>query len=110
MANRYFDCTQTIDFHHELCRMCKTYEDNCFNEKLNEFCPVLAIYDEDEECKVGDIMHLNKRDFLKMTAIVQQWSDSHPTTEADLIQQDKIPVSEYINCGNCFSCHEEISW
>ena len=115
MANSYFDCTKTADFQYELRRMCKTYSDcnsdeECYNDKLNEVCPMFDWFDESGVCDTERIPHLSKKQFLTMTAEVQQWSDTHPATETELIKQGKIPASNYLNCTNCSSACDEISW
>lgn len=110
MANSYFDCTKTADFYHEIRRMCKTYPE-CYNDEQKEYCPLYDFFDNnDDECGVTNIADINKKTFLKIMATVQEWSDSNIATEADLIKEDKLPVSNYLNYTDCFSCCDEISW
>lgn len=110
MANSYFDCTKTTDFYHEIRRMCKTYPE-CYNDEQKEYCPLCDFFDNnDDECGVTNIADINKKTFLKIMATVQQWSDSHPATETELIKQGKVSVSDYLNCTEGSPHCGEISW
>ena len=113
MSNNCFDCTKTTDFHCEARRMCKMYnggDEPCYGEKVEEWCPLNSFYDADEGCSLGMFPNLNKKEFLKIMAVVQQWSDTHPAPATDLIREEKMLASNYLNSSDCMSNSNEISW
>lgn len=113
MSDNYFDCTTTVDFHCEARRMCKMYSgggEPCYCEEAEKWCPIYSFFDLDEDCSLTMLPNLNKKDFLKLMAVVQEWSDTHPAPATDLIREEKVSTSNYLNKSDCISNSDEISW
>lgn len=113
MSSNYFDCTTTIDFHCEARRMCKMYSgggEPCYCEKVQEWCPIYSFFDLDEDCSLAMLPNLNKKDFLKLMTVVQEWSDTHPAPAVDLIREEKVSTSNYLNKSDYTLNSAEISW
>lgn len=99
------DCNKTINFLHELKRLCDTRDECVANAANKEDCPMFGI------CKLTH-SKICAKDAEKAIEIVQKWSDEHQKTYAqDFFEKfpeakpDKegVPRMCRVNCygGSC---------
>ena len=90
------DCNKTINFLHELKRLCDSRDECVANAANKEDCPMFGI------CKLT-YSKICAKDAEKAIEIVQKWSDEHPkkTYAQDFFEKfpkapkDKSAKSEY---------------
>ena len=95
------DCSKTINFLHELKRLCDSRIDCVADATNKERCPMFG-YCVDTPTKI-DI-----EDATRVTEIVQNWSDKHPkkTYAQDFFK--KFPKAQSDSDGTPFVCRKTI--
>ena len=95
------DCSKTINFLHELQRLCDS-RDVCEADAANkEGCPMLGLCD----CSITTTC---AEDAIKAVENLQKWSDEH--SQKTYIQDflEKFPKAEIDSDGSPFACRKEI--
>lgn len=95
------DCSKTINFLHELKRLCGSRDECVANAANKEDCPMFGV------CK---LMHSKIRDKDIKTAIetVQKWSDEQPKKTYAQDFFEKFPKARRNSDGTPFVCRERI--
>lgn len=95
------DCNKTINFLHELKRLCDSRDECVANAANKEDCPMFGI------CKLTH-SKISAKDAEKAIEIVQKWSNEHPkkTYEQDFFE--KFPKAQVCSDGSPFVCRKRI--
>lgn len=95
------DCSKTINFLHELKRLCGSRDECVANAANKEDCPMFGV------CK---LTHSKIRDKDIKTAIetVQKWSDEQPKKTYAQDFFEKFPKARRNSDGTPFVCRERI--
>lgn len=95
------DCSKTINFLHELKRLCGSRDECVANAANKEDCPMFGV------CK---LTHSKIRDKDIKTAIetVQKWSDEQPKKTYAQDFFEKFPKARSNSDGTPFVCRERI--
>lgn len=95
------DCNKTINFLHELKRLCDSRDECVANAANKEDCPMFGI------CKLMR-SKISAKDAEKAIEIVQKWSDEHPkkTYAQDFLE--KFPEAQRNWGGVPFVCRKRI--
>lgn len=80
------DCSKTINFLHELKRLCDTRDECVANAANKEDCPMFGV------CKLTD-SKICANDAKKAIKTVQKWSDEHPVKTYVQDFFEKFPIS-----------------
>ena len=92
------DCNKTINFLHELKRLCDTRDECVANAANKEDCPMFGI------CKLTH-SKICAKDAEKAIEIVQKWSDEHQTTYAQDFFE-KFPKAQSQSDGTPYVCRK----
>lgn len=95
------DCNKTINFLHELKRLCDS-RDGCTADAANEEgCPMFG-FCEDALTRIGI------EDATKLVETMQKWSDEHPKKTYAQDFFEKFPKAQSSLDGTPFLCRQKV--
>lgn len=95
------DCNKTINFLHELQRLCDS-RTRCIADAANEEqCPMVG------RCEDA-LTKISIEDAAKVIEILQKWSDEHPRKTYAQDFFEKFPKAQSNSDGTPFVCRERI--
>lgn len=95
------DCSKTINFLHELKRLCGSRDECVANAANEEDCPMFGV------CKLTH-SKICAEDAKKAIEIVQKWSDEQPKKTYAQDFFEKFPKARSNSDGTPFVCRERI--
>lgn len=95
------DCSKTINFLHELKRLCDSRDECVANAANKEDCPMFGV------CKLTH-SKICAEDAKKAIEIVQKWSDERPKKTYAQDFFEKFPKARSNSDGTPFVCRERI--
>ena len=95
------DCNKTINFYHELQRLCDS-RTRCVNDEANKGqCPMLG------RCEDA-LTKISIEDATKLVEIIQKWSDEHPKKTYAQDFFEKFPKAQSYSDGSPVVCRKII--
>lgn len=95
------DCSKTIDFFHELKRLCDS-RDRCIADTANkERCPMVGL------CARA-LIKIRVEDAARLVEIIQKWSDEYPKKTYAQDFFEKFPDAQSYSDGSPVICRQII--